>query len=153
MSAPSWNLLRWASVLIVAGALSLVVVLSQVLGSVEFEHRVEQGVNPRLAPDQVRSIVNARLEAMASDANRSLQSASALAVAVELGRAQTVYPDVPDLSRAGWGLHSVVWIVTAHAPFVSNRGRSTEPQIADSGFLVIDDTSGEIVAMGFLLSD
>jgi hypothetical protein len=142
---------RLALVLVAAVALSVVLVFGQVFGGIDFDYQVEAGVSPKLEPDAVRSIVVERLDAMARQTNQDLGGATALAIATSLGRAPSVYPDVPDLNEAGWSADSVVWVVKAHAPFMTLRGRSTEPLTADSGFLVIDDATGEIVAMGFPL--
>lgn len=42
-----------------------------------------------------------------------------------------------------------VWLVRAHGPFVSQRGRGADQLSGTSGHFLIDDRTGEIIGMGF----
>jgi hypothetical protein len=44
--------------------------------------------------------------------------------------------------------NAAFWIVRAEGTFVTQRGRSITPLVGTSGYFIIDDTSGEIVAWG-----
>lgn len=53
----------------------------------------------------------------------------------------------PSAPTDGFG-SAIVWIARATGTFVGLRGPDPDPYVADSGYLLISDETGEIVGMG-----
>ena len=136
-------------VTLAAFALVLMIVV-RALGGVEFSARIEDGLQPRLSTADVKAIAVTELDTMAGAVGKP-GGGSAEAIATTLDRLDQFIVDTPILNEAGWKDTSVVWVVRAHGTFVTFRGRSTEPRTADSGWFIVDDSTGEIIAMGFPL--
>lgn len=44
--------------------------------------------------------------------------------------------------------NSVVWVVRGEGTFIAARGRTTEIRLFSSGYIIIDDATGDILGMG-----
>ncbi len=111
------------------------------------------GVTGQMTPEQVASKVTAFLAQNASIA----LSASTPTVATKIDQMVLARPDevgAIEPRAAGISLQrqsdpaALLWVVRAHGAFVTQRGRSMEPRVFASGYLIIDDATGDIVGMG-----
>lgn len=139
-----------ASLVSLAAIVLFLAIAFRALGGVEFSASLDVGVQPGRSTADIEARVVSQLDMMADAAGKP-RGGSAEAIATTLDRLDRFLADAPELSEAGWGYKSVVWLVRAHGTFVTFRGRSTEPRTADSGWFILDDATGEIIAMGFPL--
>jgi hypothetical protein len=108
---------------------------------------VADGLAPRMAPDEVQQLVAERLQRVGRESGRD----GALIV---IERVDAVVRDAVPAIEPGAAMtdgdESVVWVVRARGTFIATRGlRGTDPpRISDTGYLVIDDATGEILEMG-----
>lgn len=66
--------------------------------------------------------------------------------AVDPQQVRGIEPEAPRLEAA---VTEPVWVVRALGTFGTFRGPKPEPRVADSGFFVISDADGSILATGF----
>jgi hypothetical protein len=107
---------------------------------------IDSGLTPVLSSEHVAQIAFERLRGMATTPGvgepKPIQNVSLHAV-----RESDVHKVEPN-SPVGDSVSGIVWVVRAEGTFVSARGRSPELIIADSGYLLVDDGSGQIIGMG-----
>jgi hypothetical protein len=114
-------------------------------GNGTYTTMIDDGVEPALSAARVAEIAFADLERMSG-----LVGASARHPIEDVRLHAVRNGDVEDYepgSAFGDGV-GIVWIVRANATFVTARGRQPGLIVRDSGYLLIQDGSGEIIGMG-----
>ena len=96
--------------------------------------------------DEIADFVVATLRANAAAFDHTSPIRITSITAVDPQHVRGVEPEAPRLEAAVTG---PVWVVRAMGTFGTRRGPQLEPRIAESGFFVISDRDGTILATGF----
>ncbi|MEW6224564.1 MAG: hypothetical protein AB1627_08025 [Chloroflexota bacterium] len=110
--------------------------------------RIEEGVSPRMSPDEVSDLAIERVHEMEQAIGRAATPPRILSVTA------TTAAGIARLEpRAGQGrapAPGIQWLVRAEGTFVNNRTPpGAEPMVATSGYFVIADADGSILGFGF----
>ena len=111
------------------------------VSSPEYPVTVPEQLAPslRLDPDDVVAIA---LQQLGDEATIDRVTAMATDASVSLIEPRASRPN-PEVQPIG-----PVWVVRAHGNFVGMRGLRSTPTVANTGYFVILDSDGSIVAMG-----
>jgi hypothetical protein len=132
--------------------LNLILLIALAMGSVTGSRSYVVDLAPdlttRLVPTQVADIAMGRLEAMASEAAnvgmaRPAASQIRHLISVRKEDLPSVEPRIAGIDGEG-----PFWVVRAEGTFFTNRGRSMQPRVYGSGYFVVDDALGIVIAMG-----
>lgn len=114
---------------------------------------VALGLVPEMTADELASVVTALLT---STRERNAPRFDGVAIDIISVEAMTLHDamsrngaEAGEGDADGMGMDRPVWLVTANGPFLSQRGRGPDPLVGTSGFYVIEDATGEILASGF----
>jgi hypothetical protein len=112
-------------------------------------------IDVRRTPEEVTSIALALIERMeaqaeAIDPGHATKPQRVLTVeSTTRGEAAKVEPNIGVPTEGTPEADRVVWVVRAEGTFVGDRvPPGKKPMIGTSGFIVIDDASGEIIGLG-----
>jgi hypothetical protein len=106
---------------------------------------VDPMINPRLTPEAAGTVAVEQLRANEAQLGRAVAEIRILSIAAI--RASDVGQAEPSANLPpGDG---IVWVIRARGTFVAQRGPRFEPESADSGYFVISDVSGALLATGF----
>lgn len=111
---------------------------------------ISPDVTPRMTAGDVMKIANERLASMAG------MAPSATAVSPSISTVRALRADQVQSIESQAGIEvgpsvdpgRAIWVVRATGTFVGLHTRQLEPIVFGSGFLLIDDSTGEIVGMG-----
>jgi hypothetical protein len=110
--------------------------------------RIEEGVSPRLAPDEVANLVIERVHHMEQAVGRAATPARILSMTATT--AAGIARLEPHAGQGQAPAPGVQWLVRAEGTFVNNRTPpGAEPMVATSGYFVISDADGSILGFGF----
>lgn len=96
--------------------------------------------------DEIAALVTAKLRRNAVTFQHSVPIRIISITAVDPQHVRSIEPEAPRLDAA---VTEPVWVVRALGPFGTMRGPTLEPRVADSGYLLISDADGTILATGF----
>jgi hypothetical protein len=109
------------------------------------------GLSPRMTADgasqvAIHAIADMRASAVAA-AQRTTATTLRSVLCVRRVDIGSLEPRAAG-GRSNGDPNAPFWIVRAEGTFVTQRGRSITPLVGSSGYFVIDDASGDIVAWG-----
>jgi len=104
----------------------------------------ERGLNRDA--DEIAAFATAQLRRNALTFQRDAPLRIIAITAVDSHQVRAIEPEAPRLEAA---VTEPVWVVRALGTFGTFRGPTPDAQIEDSGFFVISDADGSILATGF----
>lgn len=129
----------------VAAGLLVVVAVPLAFSQEAAQVTIDDGISPTLTIASVTQLAEADIRNMGQ-----LTGGGAVprVISAHAMRSDAITKDEPngpifDPARAG----ATVWLVRATGTFVGQRGKGPD-QVFKSGYLIIDDATGEVIAMG-----
>jgi hypothetical protein len=109
---------------------------------------IEAGLTPRMTVEQLETAVLDRIHGMELQVGTAVRTARIVSVtATTSSGVEALEPGVghPDPAPPG-----IQWLVRAEGTFTNNRvAPRGSPMVAATGFFVIDDADGGVIAFGF----
>jgi hypothetical protein len=110
--------------------------------------RIEEGVSPRMSPNEVSDLVIERLQAMEQAVGHAATPPRILSMTATT--AAGIARLEPHAGQGQAPAPGIEWLVRAEGTFVNNRTPPVaEPMVATSGYFVISDADGSILGFGF----
>jgi hypothetical protein len=144
--------IRVVAVVGAAIALTLLVVNWSALGG-SYKLSVPSGLTTVMSPEQVVARVTDILNSDAAIAAAAGQPVKPTVIdmitAVRGSEINSVEPRAANVALAPNVTDATVfWVIRAHGTFVTQRGRTLVPRLFDSGYIVLDDVTGQMLARG-----
>jgi hypothetical protein len=137
---------RRVAIVFAAGALLVVYGAAQVTSVSPPRITVDPGIRPSLSASDAIRLAQSEISLMAGDVGRNPASTIASARALKGSDIPSAEPNGPIFS--GEQADRTYWIVRGSGTFVPEFGRSNPKKIFGTGYLIMDDATGEIVGSG-----
>jgi hypothetical protein len=109
---------------------------------------IDEGLAPRLSPDQVGTAALARIHAMEQSAGHVVRPARILSIAATTSDGLARLD--PDLGFGQPIAPGILWLVKAEGTFTNNRTPpGGDPAAEGTGYFVYSDADGSVVLFGF----
>lgn len=136
------------AVVAVAAVAAMTIGSSSATGLVSFSFAVHPGAAPVLSADDVEGLARAQFERLAALAGKPPTAGTAVATAVLGADLTKIEADAPVFDALTLPPSATVWVVRANTVFASDRGPTGEVREWDSGNLIFDASSGDLLGLG-----